>query len=406
MSSEPAPLYGCSNVSNYEFEEKLGEGTFGEVHKARHKPTGECVALKEILLFKKNDGMPITALREIKILKSLNHPNIIEVLDMAVKRANRAMRERAVFYMATPYMDHDLAGLLQNEQVSFKIAHIKCYMKQLLEGMAYLHAKSYMHRDVKAANILIDNKGRVKIADFGLARKFMEPVPSEEGINPAVHRYTGTVVTRWYRSPELLLGEHYYTTAIDMWGIGCVFGEFFKRRPILAGKSDADQLIQICRLVGYPTQESMPNYDQLPGSATLLPPEDPRSVPDLDQRFATIPASARSLMAGLLKLNPLTRLTALGALKHDFFTTEPLPALPEELPVYASSHEMDARKRNAEKRQQQQPPQDLPTRPAKRATNGFRRKALGFKLPHRPMLSAEELVPPYRRQQRPQVLDY
>lgn len=406
MSSGPAPLYGCSNVSNYVFEEKLGEGTFGEVHRARHKPTDQCVALKEILLFKKNDGMPITALREIKILKSLDHPNIIEVLDMAVKRANRPMRERAVFYMATPYMDHDLAGLLQNEQVSFKLAHIKCYMKQLLEGMAYLHAQSYMHRDVKAANILIDNAGRVKIADFGLARKFLESPPSREGTAPAAHRYTGTVVTRWYRSPELLLGEHFYTTAIDMWGIGCVFGEFFKRHPILAGKSDADQLIQICHLIGFPTEETMPNFSQLPGTGTLLPPDIPKSKPELDQRFANVPQSARDLMAGLLRLNPLTRLTASGALEHPFFTTEPLPALPHELPVYASSHEMDARKRNAEKRQVQQQPDDLPTRPAKRMSNGFRRKALGFKLPHRPMLSEEELIPPYRRQKRPQVLDY
>src|SRR5205085_3488128 len=128
-------------------------------------------------------------------------------------------------YMVFPYMDHDLAGLIENKNVKFTTPQIKCYMKQLLEGTFYLHQQNIMHRDLKAANLLIDNNGILKIADFGLSR----PIRNKT--------LTGCVVTRWYRAPELLLGERRYTTAIDMWAIGCVFGEILLRTPILMGNS-------------------------------------------------------------------------------------------------------------------------------------------------------------------------
>ncbi|CAG8775970.1 7781_t:CDS:2, partial [Acaulospora morrowiae] len=138
-------------------------------------------------------------------------------------------------YMVFPYMDHDLAGLLENPKVQFSEAQIKCYLKQLLEGTYYLHQQKILHRDLKAANLLIDNKGILKIADFGLSRPLQDKT------------LTGCVVTRWYRAPELLLKHKRYNTAIDMWAIG----------------SDQDQLDLIFRLCGTPTEETWPGWSTL-----------------------------------------------------------------------------------------------------------------------------------------------
>jgi serine/threonine-protein kinase BUR1 len=216
------------------------------------------------------DGFPITALREIKILKMLSHPNIIKLEEMAVERfksdPHDKSRKRAILYMVFPYMHHDLSGLLDNPEVHLSEAHIKCYMQQLLRGLQYLHNSKILHRDMKAANLLINNRGILQIADFGLARHYDEPPPRPgKGNGEAQREYTCLVVTRWYRPPELLLQLRRYTPAIDMWGAGCVFGEMFKRKPILTGKSDLHQAEIIWELVGTPTDQNMPGWQQLPG---------------------------------------------------------------------------------------------------------------------------------------------
>lgn len=132
-------------------------------------------------------------------------------------------KKKAIMYMVTPYMDHDLSGLLENPDVKFTVPQIKCYMIQLLKGVAYLHEEQILHRDLKAANILINNRGVLQIADFGLARLYSEPVPQKgKGNGPGGRDYTTMVVTRWYRPPELLLHLRKYTPAIDMWGVGYV----------------------------------------------------------------------------------------------------------------------------------------------------------------------------------------
>ncbi|QSS66037.1 serine/threonine-protein kinase bur-1 [Histoplasma capsulatum] len=313
-------FHGCSNIREFEFLGKLGEGTFGEVYKARSKRSGAIVALKKILMHNEKDGFPITALREIKLLKMLSHPNVLQLQEMAVERPRGEGRKKPSMYMVTPYMDHDLSGLLENPSVHFTEPQIKCYMLQLLEGLRYLHENKILHRDMKAANLLINNKGILQIADFGLARPYDESPPKPgKGGGEAVREYTTLVVTRWYRPPELLLHLRKYTTAIDMWGVGCVFGEMFKGKPILAGSSDINQAHLIFSLVGTPTEENMPGWSSLPGCDVV------KNFGSMQGSLATVfkeqGAGVISLLSELLKLDWRKRINAIDALQHPYFRT-------------------------------------------------------------------------------------
>lgn len=334
---------GCTSIREFEFLGKLGEGTFGEVYKARSKKDNSLVALKKILMHNEKDGFPITALREIKLLKMLSHTNILQLREMAVERSKGEGRKKPSMYMVTPYMEHDLSGLLENPAVHFTEPQIKCYMLQLLEGLKYLHGNQILHRDMKAANLLISNKGILQIADFGLARPYDEPPPQPgKGGGEAKRDYTTLVVTRWYRPPELLLQLRRYTTAIDMWGVGCVFGEMFKGKPILAGRSDLNQAQLIFSLVGTPSEENMPGWSSLPGCEGVK--NFGNKPGNLPEAFKELSPVAISLLSELLKLDWRKRINAIDALKHPYFTTPPLPARPGEIPHFEDSHELDRRK--------------------------------------------------------------
>ncbi|KAK2765897.1 serine/threonine protein kinase, CMGC, CDC2/CDK sub [Arachnomyces sp. PD_36] len=289
------------------------------------------------------DGFPITALREVKLLKMLSHPNILQLQEMAVERSKGEGRKKPSMYMVTPYMDHDLSGLLENPEVCFTEPQIKCYMLQLLEGLRYLHQNGILHRDMKAANLLIGNNGILQIADFGLARPYDEPPPQPgKGGGEAKRDYTTLVVTRWYRPPELLLQLRKYTTAIDMWGVGCVFGEMFKGKPILAGTSDLNQAHLIFSLVGTPTEENMPGWSALPGCDGVK--SFGSKSGNLSHIFREQGPAAISLLSELLKLDWRKRINAIDALKHPYFLNPPLPAKPGDLPQFEESHELDRRK--------------------------------------------------------------
>ena len=344
---------GCAKIGEYEMLQKLGEGTFGEVHKARQRSSGSVFALKKILMHNEKDGFPITALREIKLLKMLSHDNVLKLEEMAVERPRAEGRKRAILYMVTPYMDHDLSGLLDNPDVKFQEAQIKCYMLQLFKGLRYLHDNHILHRDMKAANLLINNRGRLQIADFGLARHYDEPVPQRgKGNGEARREYTTLVVTRWYRPPELLLQLRRYTPAIDMWGAGCVFGEMFKRKPILAGQSDIHQAQIIFELVGSPNDRSMPGWDQLPGAEPIR--QFQPSTGTLAQRFRELSPTGLSLITDLMRLDWRRRINAIDAIDHPYFKEDPKPMREEDIPTFADSHELD--RRNARGQKQALPP--------------------------------------------------
>jgi cyclin-dependent kinase 12/13 len=231
----------CNKVDTYEKVIQVGEGTFGKVYKARYKDfinnenngntnnsiKSEFVALKKILMENEKEGFPLTAIREIMILKRLNNKNIINLLEIVTSKPSEKNKNRGNVYLVFDYMEHDLSGLI-SRKFDFSIGLIKSILKQILLGLDYLHDNNIIHRDIKGANILLNNKGEVKLADFGLAR-LHNPNPNQN------KKYTNRVVTLWYRSPELLLGATNYGTAIDIWSVGCVFAELLSGTSLFKG---------------------------------------------------------------------------------------------------------------------------------------------------------------------------
>ena len=199
----------------------VGEGTYGKVYKARNLDTGQFVALKRIRMEGEKDGFPVTAMREIKLLQSLKHPNVLRLIEMMVSKgeqtslilACKSLSNSGSVYMVLEYMDHDLTGLLAHPEITMSAANIKSLNYQMLSGLAYLHDRGILHRDMKGSNILLSGKGELKLADFGLARTYSKRKRDD---------YTNRVITLWYRSPELLLGETVYGPEVDMWSAGYV----------------------------------------------------------------------------------------------------------------------------------------------------------------------------------------
>jgi cyclin-dependent kinase 12/13 len=217
--------YSARSVEAYEKIEQVGEGTYGEVFMARSRDDSSLVALKKVKLEGEREGFPITAIREIKILKSLNHDNVINMKEIVTSK------NKSSIYMVFEYMDHDLTGLAGREGIKFSIPQIKCYMQQLLTGLNYCHLNNILHRDIKGANLLIDNNGVLKLADFGLARSCA--LENSRAL-------TNRVITLWYRPPELLLGTQAYGPAVDTWSAGCIFAELLLGKPILQVRVSPD----------------------------------------------------------------------------------------------------------------------------------------------------------------------
>lgn len=209
-------------MENYQILGRIGEGAHGVVLKAKHVTTGELVALKKVPLKKVDDGIPNSALREIKALQESEENNHVVRLREMFPQGNG-------FVLVFDYMLSDLAEVIRNADKPLTEAHIKSYMLMLLKGVAYLHGKSIMHRDLKPANLLISPTGHLKIADFGLARVFAAASTSAKA-----RPYSHQVATRWYRAPELLYGAKNYDLGVDIWAVGCIFGELLNSSPLFA----------------------------------------------------------------------------------------------------------------------------------------------------------------------------
>ncbi|XP_017374891.1 cyclin-dependent kinase 2 isoform X1 [Cebus imitator] len=344
-------------MENFQKVEKIGEGTYGVVYKARNKLTGEVVALKKIRLDTETEGVPSTAIREISLLKELNHPNIVKLLDV-IHTENK-------LYLVFEFLHQDLKKFMDASALTgIPLPLIKSYLFQLLQGLAFCHSHRVLHRDLKPQNLLINTEGSIKLADFGLARAFGVPVRT----------YTHEVVTLWYRAPEILLGCKYYSTAVDIWSLGCIFAEMHlvctqyharccgehrrngrqslcplcsylevaasqgwgmtavstphpvTRRALFPGDSEIDQLFRIFRTLGTPDEVVWPGVTSMPDYKPSFPKwarqDFSKVVPPLDE-------DGRSLLSQMLHYDPNKRISAKAALAHPFFqdVTKPVPHL-------------------------------------------------------------------------------
>ncbi|CAE7503545.1 CDKG-2 [Symbiodinium natans] len=306
----------CRSVQQYRKLNRIDEGTYGVVYRACDVDTGEVVALKQLKLaaVKSDDGFPSASLREISLLLEIEHPNVVRCREVVVGNTLQHI------FMVMEYVEHELRVLLAKHK--FAVAEMKCLLVQLLRGVGHLHQCWILHRDLKTSNILLDKKGILKICDFGLARHFGEP------LRPCTQR----VQSLWYRAPELLLGQRTYSSAVDIWSSGCVFGELLLRRPLFEGKAELHQLGLIFGLVGMPSEETWPGCQALPNwkwadsFKHLLPGWE-----SLDGSLSTL---GLDLLQSLLQLCPDRRSSAEVAQQHAYFVEVPQPQEPEMLPTF------------------------------------------------------------------------
>jgi len=285
----------------YEKIEKIGEGTYGVVYKARDKASrnSPMVALKKIRLDSEEEGVPSTALREISLLRELSfteHKNIVKLIDV--------VHSDAKLYLVFEFLDRDLKRYMDSVS-KLEPNLVKSYLYQILRGIAHCHSHRVLHRDLKPQNLLIDAQGNLKLADFGLARAFGLPVRS----------YTHEVVTLWYRAPEILLGSKLYSTPVDIWSIGCIFAELVTKNPLFPGDSEIDELFRIFRTLGTPTEVTWPGVSALPEYKTEFPRFEAQSL----HKLINLDPIGLDLLSQMLQYQPAKRISAKKALDHPYF---------------------------------------------------------------------------------------
>ncbi|KKK12590.1 serine/threonine protein [Aspergillus ochraceoroseus] len=299
---------------------KLGEGTYAVVYLGhlRTDPTS-FVAIKKIKVNTEyRDGLSMDAIREVKYLQELSHPNIIALHDVFSSKDQN-------LNLVLEYLPRgDLEMLIKDTNIHYGVADVKAWMGMLARGVWFCHENFVLHRDIKPNNLLIASDGEVKLADFGLARSFADP----HG------RMTHQVITRWYRPPELLYGARHYSGAVDVWSMAMVFAELLLRVPFVAGNSDVDQITKICAAFGTPLEENWPGVSKLPN---YIPADKNNTVPVQGRDFfirqfpIAGPVGADLLMS-MCALDPRKRATAYQILRHSWWATEPRPTNKEDLP--------------------------------------------------------------------------
>ena len=223
----------CRSADRFTRLNHIEEGSYGFVTRAKEEATGEIVAIKKLKLDPARDGgFPVTALREIQCLKTAKHRHVVNLREVVTGQGN-AKNE---VYLVMEFLEHDLRTLQDEMQEPFMPSEVKTLLLQLASAIEYLHDHWILHRDLKTSNILMNNRGEIKLADFGMARFCGDHPPNN---------LTQLVVTLWYRAPELLLGATTYDSAIDMWSMGCIFGEFLTKNPLMQGKNEVDQLSKV-----------------------------------------------------------------------------------------------------------------------------------------------------------------
>lgn len=288
--------------AQYDITEVLGEGTYGKVRKARCRHSGEFRALKQMKIGSQEDGVPSTAIREIAILKELNHENIVQLKDVFCKPGELVL----VFELC----DSDLKKHMKALGGRLSPRQVLDFNRQLLKGIEFCHANRIIHRDLKPQNLLIDQTTlQLKIADFGLARAFSLPVP----------QYTHEVVTVWYRPLEILLGSKLYSVPVDLWGVGCIFAEMATGAPLFAGDSEIDTAFKIFQKLGTPTEAIWPGVGELPDFKPSFPKWTHKGWSNIRNTLPQIGTTGIDLLDKLMRYDPRTRISAREALHHAYF---------------------------------------------------------------------------------------
>ncbi|XP_050218773.1 cell division control protein 2 homolog C-like [Mercurialis annua] len=319
-------------MEKYEKLEKVGEGTYGKVYKAKDKTTGQLVALKKTRLEMDEEGIPPTALREVSLLLMLSQSLYVvrllsvEYVDAAANtvkddsseasnKENRNSNNNGIsksnLYLVFEYLDTDLKKFIDTYRKGpnprpLAPGLIQSYMFQLCKGVAHCHCHGVLHRDLKPQNLLLDQeKGILKIADLGLGRAFTVPLKS----------YTHEIVTLWYRAPEVLLGSTHYSTAVDMWSVGCIFAEMVRRQALFPGDSEFQQLLHIFRMLGTPTEKQWGGVSSL-RDWHVYPQWEPQS---LARAVPSLGPDGVDLLSKMLKYDPAERISAKAAMDHPYF---------------------------------------------------------------------------------------
>lgn len=374
-SSSPGQLshggvYGrCDSVTvRFDRLECIGSGTYGTVYRSKDKKTGKSYALKRVILHhEKADGFPITSMREIRVLRSLQHRNIVKLRDVVVGAG------REDVFLVFEYCEHDMSTLMRQFRTNryepnnrmFSPGALKRLMLGLSEGLHFLHSRTIVHRDLKMANLLYTSRGIIKIADFGMARWMPQPIH--------LANLSPKVMTLWYRAPEMLLGADTYTRAVDLWSLGCIFAELWHGEPLFPGATDAGQTDIMFKTLGAPSESSWPGLKSLPNYSTIsFKPKRPQKPYDMVHRLRgdqsssakkgsssrdisrnngadpnrefnlplvplTSPTGIR-LISGLLQFHPARRTPAGLISENEFFRESPLPLSEDLMPTFPTTH--------------------------------------------------------------------
>jgi serine/threonine protein kinase len=294
---------GFGKLETYKKMFDLGEGTYATVYLGESLLTGKLVALKEIRL-EHEEGAPCTAIREVSLLRNLKHANVVTLHDI--------IYTDRILTLVFEYVEHDLRDYMEEVDTTIHINNVKLFLIQLLRGLAYCHQRRVLHRDLKPQNLLINNNGELKLADFGLARA--QSVPTKT--------YSNEVVTLWYRPPDVLLGSKEYSSHIDMWGVGCILFEMLTRKAMFPGSTTDEQLNLIFSTLGPPTHEKAsslletPNFKQL----NFRPTNKPKPLTKLSPR---IDSQSADLLDKFLKYEGRERISAADAMHHQFLSNFP-----------------------------------------------------------------------------------
>uniref|UniRef100_A0A7R9UGM7 Cyclin-dependent kinase 2 homolog n=1 Tax=Pinguiococcus pyrenoidosus TaxID=172671 RepID=A0A7R9UGM7_9STRA len=276
----------------------IGEGTYGVVYKARDTINGDIVALKRIRLEVEDEGIPSTALREISLLRELQHPNVVMLKD--------CVQDDGKLYLVFEFVDKDLKKYMESTGAPLDPELVKSYTYQICRGLTFCHSRGVMHRDLKPQNLLVSKDGKLKIADFGLARAFCPP------IRPLTHE----VVTLWYRPPEILLGCQTYAPPVDVWAVGAILAECTTKRPFLPGDSEIDELFKIFRIFGTPNEDMWPGVTELQDWNPSFPVWPSLNVAKFVPGLCE---AGIDLLTLTMKYDPRERISAKAAMSHPYF---------------------------------------------------------------------------------------